>query len=208
MRHLVLTCAACCAFAASISQAQTPATLSADIAPQPLGPALEAFAQQTGLQLIYVSAIAETQHSRGARAGQSLPEALTALLDHTGLRFKFLNAQTVKISAPPPDRPPPPKGAAAADHHAYRLAAASALALEEVIVSATRRDQRADQVPISMAVWTAAEMDASGVKGMTQIGDLTPGVRFDFDALVSAPGYTYLDMRGVADRHHRGSLLR
>jgi len=41
----------------------------ADIAAQPLTQALAAFAQQTGLQLIYVSAVAEAQQSKGARAG-------------------------------------------------------------------------------------------------------------------------------------------
>ena len=47
-----------CVIAASSSHAQSPPLLSAHIAAQPLTQALAAFAQQTGLQLIYVSAIA------------------------------------------------------------------------------------------------------------------------------------------------------
>jgi len=58
MRRLLVSCAMWCVIAASSSHAQSPPVLSADIAPQPLTQALVAFAQQTGLQLIYVSAIA------------------------------------------------------------------------------------------------------------------------------------------------------
>ena len=58
VRHKCVCCAMWCVIAASSSHAQSPPLLSADIAAQPLTQALAAFAQQTGLQLIYVSAIA------------------------------------------------------------------------------------------------------------------------------------------------------
>src|SRR6266436_6789424 len=77
----------------------------------------------------------------------------------------------------------------------------SALSLEEIVVTATRREEQANRVPISMAVWTQEAMEASGVKGMDQIGALTPGVEFSFNTTIGAPGYTYLVIRGVTDRH-------
>src|ERR1700757_2275171 len=73
------------------------AKLSADIGPRPLPEALAAFGRQTGLQLIYVSSVAETQQSKGARAGLTAGAALTQLLDGTGLTFEFINARTVRI---------------------------------------------------------------------------------------------------------------
>src|SRR5262249_429538 len=73
--------------------------LSGDIGPRPVAEALAEFAHQTGLQLIYVSTIAETQQSKGARAGLPAPQALAQLLDGTGLRFEFLNDRTVRIYA-------------------------------------------------------------------------------------------------------------
>src|SRR5215467_2417418 len=75
--------------------------LSADIGPQPVADALEAFGRQTGLQLIYVSTIVETLQSKGARAGLTASVALTQLLEGTGLRFAFLNARTVRILPAP-----------------------------------------------------------------------------------------------------------
>src|SRR5215472_16803767 len=80
---------------------EPPVRLSADIAPRPVSEALAAFGRQTGLQLIYVSSVAETQQSKGARAGLPAPEALAQLLDGTGLGFEFLNARTVRIYSAP-----------------------------------------------------------------------------------------------------------
>src|SRR6266850_7572213 len=113
LRNLLARCALWGLLVAATSQATVATTLTADIAPQPLAQALVAFANQTGLQLVYVSELATAQQSKGARAGQSLSEALAQLLDGTGLRFEFLNARTVRIFAvaavlmPAPSETPP-----------------------------------------------------------------------------------------------------
>ena len=200
-QQLLLSCATGFLIASSSGGAQSATVLSADIPPQSLTHALTAFAQQTGLQLIYVSAIAGAQQSKGARAGLSLSDALTHLLDATGLQFEFLNARMVKIYAPPIAAQPVTRIAPVADPHAARQPAARALALEEVIVTATRREERATNVPISMAVWTQEAMQASGIKGITEIGAMTPGVEFDFDSLLGGGFATNLIIRGVTDRH-------
>jgi len=75
--------------------------LSQDVAAQPLTQALSDFANQTGLQLIYVSEIAETLASKGASQGLAAPDALRQLLAGTGLGFEFLNDRTVRIFAGP-----------------------------------------------------------------------------------------------------------
>src|SRR6516164_773229 len=93
--------------AASAGAAGSAATLSADIAPQPLAEALATFGRQTGLQLLYLSGIAEAQHSKGARAGLTASAALTQLLEGTGLKFEFLNARTVRIFPGPSLTPTP-----------------------------------------------------------------------------------------------------
>src|SRR5215472_10351049 len=73
----------------SAGGAEPEVVLSADIAPRPLTEALAAFGHQTGLQLIYVSSVAETQQSKGARAGLTASAALGQLLD--GTRHQLLN---------------------------------------------------------------------------------------------------------------------
>jgi len=48
---------------AAFAESAQPAALSADIPAEPLAPALEAFARQTGLQLVYVSGVVRDQRS-------------------------------------------------------------------------------------------------------------------------------------------------
>src|SRR5262245_60726903 len=73
------------------------ALLPSAVRPQPLAAALAEFAHQTGLQLVYVSDVVKNQNSKGVRAGISTSEALTALLDGTGLTFEFINQRAVRI---------------------------------------------------------------------------------------------------------------
>jgi hypothetical protein len=53
----------------ALAEGAQPAALRADIPAQPLAPALEAFARQTGLQLVYVSGVVRDQRSRAVSAG-------------------------------------------------------------------------------------------------------------------------------------------
>ena len=197
MQRVILCCALWCLFAVSVANRASAAVLSSDIAPQPLAEALTTFAEQTGLQLFYLTEIAETQQSRGARAGTSPSAALTQLLEGTGLQFTFVNARAVRIFAPPDDT--------ASVRHGPRSAPARSnarpAALEEVLVTATRREEHVSDVPISIFVWTEEAMERSGIKGMDQIGALTPGVHFDLHTNVTADLYTNLVIRGVTERH-------
>ncbi len=71
--------------------------LARDLSPQPLAEALEIFAEQTGLQLVYRAELAAGMQSRGARAGLSAEETLRELLRETGLTFEFVNDRTIAI---------------------------------------------------------------------------------------------------------------
>lgn len=129
--------------------------LSDDIAAQPLAEALREFATQTGLQLVYVSDIASTQVAQHAPRGLSATDALERLLAGTGLSFEYLNERTVMILAasncaflPGCDRPP--SGAAAVADPSPKDPLKSAL--EEIVVTARRREERLLDVPISLSV--------------------------------------------------------
>jgi outer membrane receptor protein involved in Fe transport len=196
LRKLLLACLVGGSMAASAGAAGSAATLSADIAPQPLAEALATFGRQTGLQLLYLSGIAEAQHSKGARAGLTASAALTQLLEGTGLKFEFLNARTVRIFPASVTVPTPVAPLPAPQHPSQR----SALALEEVIVTATRREEAVSRVPIDMTVWTQDAMEASGVKGMADLASLTPAMQFQ-PAPTTAGATTYLLMRGVTGRN-------
>jgi len=174
-----------------------PAGLSADIGPRPLTEALTAFGRQTGLQLIYVSSVVETQQSKGAPAGLAVSATLTQLLDGTGLTFEFLNARTVRIFSAPTVIPTLTASSPPALHAARQ---AHVVGLEEVIVSGARGQEPLSRVPTDMSVWTAEAMEVSHVQGIEQIAALTPGVDFGFSPSTGNE-YTDLIIRGVTNRN-------
>ncbi len=118
---LEVVCALCLGAAVAVfhpptalAQPATPAALVTAIPYQPLAPALENFAHQTGLQVVYVSSVVRDQKTPGASAGLAATDALARLLEGTGLRFEFLNERIVRILAVAPphavhsrDAPPP-----------------------------------------------------------------------------------------------------
>jgi iron complex outermembrane recepter protein len=201
LRAWLLLCLVWGTLVAPARGAEPAATLAADIAPRPVAEALAAFGRQTGLQLIYVASIADAQQSKGARAGLTVSDALAQLLDGTGLRFEFLNPRTVRIYSAPTREPTAIATSRASQFSTDRRGALGPLALEEVVVTATRREERLSRVPISMAVWTQDAMETSGVKGIAEIGALTPGVEFDFGSgVVGVDIYTNIAIRGVTSR--------
>lgn len=84
--------------------------MSPALASQPLSKALAAYAGHTGIQVIYVSAVVRGQRSAALPAGLVPAEALTCLLEHSGLRFEFVNPRTVRIFEAPHDTVPQPNG--------------------------------------------------------------------------------------------------
>ena len=181
------------------SQAQTPQAQRLDIAPQPLPSALSAYADHTGLQLIYVSALVEGKSSKGARGEATPAEVLTQLLEGTGLRFIFLNRRTVQILPPAsklarsPERAP--QGSPAAIP-----ASGTMETLEEVVVSASRRDEKQSDVAMSIMTWTATMLQESGVKSLGELATRTPGVEFDFYPDLGPATHTNIAIRGVNAR--------
>jgi outer membrane receptor protein involved in Fe transport len=196
VRHSRLAWVASSLLAGLPVMAQTTSELTATIAPKPLVEALSEFSALTGLQVFYVSEIATQQVSKGASHGLPVRVALERLLDGTGLRFEFLNERSVRIFVPSAPTPAArPTVAAEGGLPRTRLAG-----LEEVVVTAQRRSEPLDKVPISAAVWTQEAMEASGVKGIDEIGFLTPGVEFDFQPSLG-DFFTNLVIRGVTDMH-------
>jgi iron complex outermembrane receptor protein len=182
---------------ASPGHAQTPPVLTEDIPPQALKEALGSFARQTGLQLVYESAVARGQISKGAPAGLAGSAALTRLLDGTGLRFEFLNERSVHILAaqpkvPPAQASPSPRRARAVD--------GPRSGLEEVTVTATAREEAVSRVPISIGVWTQGEMAASGITNLTELAALTPGMVYGASVINGAGFNSFIVMRGIADQ--------
>jgi outer membrane receptor protein involved in Fe transport len=172
-----------------------------DIPPQALDQALEAFAEQTGLQLFYVTDIVSSQKSPGARSGLAPPAALASLLHGTGLEFEFVNDRAVRIFPSPNIVPPAVVTVPAPPQNSSRHASSGELALEEVLVTARRREEEQSKVPISMAVLSVEDLRNSGVTSIDDLAALVPSVQFDMTSDVGAGALTFLNIRGVSDRN-------
>ncbi len=160
--------------------------LTADIPAQPLARALEAFASQTGLRIVYVSAVVHDQRSRAVSAGLSAPNALGRLLEGTGLQFEYLTPSSIRILAAVVG---PPKQAVTQIPERQSL--------QEVIVTAQKREESLNVVPISANVLTSADMNAAGIKDISDIAAVIPGVEYDYDTQFGPGILTRLAIRGI-----------
>src|SRR3977135_1743049 len=78
-----------------------------------------------------------------------------------------------------------PGGADAAD----RDAAAAGGGLEEVVVTATRREERLQDVPISVSAFSQEKLDAQGLRNIDDLTRLSPGIAFQRNGNGSSGDY-------------------
>ncbi|MEA3149560.1 MAG: hypothetical protein QOD56_499, partial [Gammaproteobacteria bacterium] len=71
--------------------------------------------------------------------------------------------------------------------------------LEEIVVTATRREENLSKVPISISAYTQESMDIKGIKDFTDIVRFTPGVTIDADQTNS------ISIRGISSSGGAGT---
>jgi iron complex outermembrane recepter protein len=163
------------------------AVLAHEISAQALPQALDAFARQTGLHLIYVSRLADGHRSGRAPAGLQLSAALDRILAGTGLQYQILNAQTVTILASAPALAKT-AGPGPSDE-----------VLTEMVVTATKRAEPLSMVPISVAVLSGDDIDSKGIRTFGDIAAQTPGLQFDFNSGFGPGLLSNISIRGISD---------
>jgi hypothetical protein len=176
------------------------------IAAQPLGAALEAFAQDRSLQLVYVTAEVEALRSAGAVGDLSAADALTQLLRGTGLTYRFLDDNTVTVQPGPSVQSTAPSSAPA--DTAQSSVAGSAVQdtsggeekssggyLEEVVVTAEKKSERLQDVPIPV---TSVRSEALAERNQFRLQDYSaqvPGLSLTSNDGAGAP---MIAIRGIA----------
>ena len=166
----------------TLAQTLQPTSLAADIPARPLAEALAAFARQTGLQLVYVSGIVRDRRSHAAAAGLSPDEALARLLQGTGLRFEYLTPHSIRILA----------AEGAPRKTAMNIPAQAELS--EVIVTANRREEDLQDVPITIQVLTGDALARLNATTFDDFVTYLPGVT----AHGVGPGQSNIYVRGLA----------
>jgi iron complex outermembrane receptor protein len=187
---------------------------SFDIPAQDGASALNAFAAQSGLNILFPYRVAAARQSRAIQGELPPKRALQQLLDDTGLRIvrerngvitlgerrQAFAAQTDPSSGSAPvPAPPPPMAAGArrdsADQPARSIAAPPLppLVAKDIIVTAQRRAERLENAPASILLLGGPELQAAGVKNFHDLAVLAPGVQISNFGIYSQPA-----IRGIS----------
>lgn len=172
---------------AATTGAQTNATaLPSAIPAAKLSDALDAFERQTGLQIVYVSTVADGVKSNGAPAGLSPEETLKRLLSGTGLSYRFINSATVTISA---DVSP--------EQHSEQMESPPndpVKGVEEIVVTAQKQGpERLRDVPIPISVVNAQKLAETSQLGIREFYSTIPSLNISDDV----EGRQYAVIRGI-----------
>jgi iron complex outermembrane recepter protein len=167
--------ASCMAFGAQGGEIGTP------IPAQSLPQALALLAQQTGLQILYVSALADGRRSHRVRAGLPPLEGLTELLDGTGLTFEPINGRAVRLRRAP----------------AAPVSVAPVGTIDDVILVTHSREQSAYRVPASARVVDLADWVPYGPVTAETLLSAIPGLEYGVSSQWGSGFYNSLSMRGV-----------
>lgn len=201
---IIITSLLCSSLALTITpalaqenRAVTRQTVELDIQPQPMGDALNAFAQQSGLQVVLYSAITGDMQSRQlAGTFNNEREALDHLLNDTGLTYKYINNRTVAITARTGEDGKVGKSqpasnkllAAQAGTSAQKAGTTTVLKerndanqeseglIEEITVTAQKREQSLQDVPMSITALTSDDIDKRTLAGMGDYLNTLPGI--------------------------------
>src|SRR3984957_8587954 len=151
---------------AALAEGAQPEALSAGIPAEPLAQALEAFARQTGLQLVYVSGVVGDQRSHAVSAGLGAKEALARMLEGTGLKFEYLTPRSIRILA----------AVVVASPKETMTKIRTGDELQEVIVTANRREENLQDVPMTIQVLTGATLAKLNATTFDDFAKYLPGV--------------------------------
>lgn len=77
-------------------------------------------------------------------------------------------------------------------------------ALEEIVVTATRREESLSKVPASIATFSQEKMDIQGIRQIEDIAKLTPGLTFQRESRFTG-GNTNIAIRGISSNTAAGT---
>jgi outer membrane receptor protein involved in Fe transport len=162
------------------------------IAAGELNTALESLVQQTGVQLLYDLRKVEGLRTDGVTGAQSAQEAVSALLKGTPLTMKTDASGAILITEPgraagiasqnAPEISPvqlaqsPPQPDATAEVAAETSSLAPKEQLEEIIVTAQKRAERLQDVPISIVAMTGDELQRRRITSLDELAFAVPGL--------------------------------
>jgi iron complex outermembrane recepter protein len=174
----------CAPAALAQAHAQTASANVITIEGQDLGSALRTLARQTGAQIVFDPSAVSGLRSPAVRSADP-EQALRAMLAGTGLTYRSTGEGTYTILAQASGQRPTQLGAAET----------GASSDEEIVVTAQKREERLQDVPISVSVMSGEVLDSARMEGVTEALNTIPGVAAN---TAVQGGGTQVTIRGVA----------
>jgi iron complex outermembrane recepter protein len=187
--------------------ADAPAAHDFQIAPQALASAMVEFSKQADVQVLGATDVIGNLRTLGVVGHFTEEQALEKLLRGTELGFRWTAHRTITISprtvapagsthmssAYPAIQSEQAKSSPAAEQHSTQTSPESG-ALDEVVVTASKRAEPLREVADSVTAFTGEILESLGAQSLEDYIGRAPGVQFQ----ASTPGISNVTIRGVS----------
>ncbi len=169
-------------------------TYSFDLPAQPLADALRAIGHQAMVNIVFAPDVVEGARSPAIRGNLTLDQAVRQALAGTHLQIRQATANSILIERAGPDGAPstgdktPPISQESAQSPAEELA--------EVIVTAQKRTERLQDVPVSVSAVSGATLEATRATSLADYAAFVPSLQVT--SAVGQPGAVSLSLRGIS----------
>jgi iron complex outermembrane receptor protein len=160
------------------------ATVALRIAGQPLSSALLELGRQAGISIALPPDFPRDLMSEPLVGSFTAREALTLLLRDAHAGFTFVDPETVKVGLPVQPQISPPRTIPVT----APAPAPDSTPLEEVVVTARRREERLQAIPVSVTAFSAAQLVERNITSSQDLGLFVPSLVLNNNAGV-APGF-------------------
>lgn len=189
------------------TRAEAKGTILFSIPPQPLSSGVIEFSRQANVQVLTEGSRLQGVNTPGVTGRYSLDAGIKHLLVGTGFGYRLTGSDTISLIPPPdPKVSSNDEKASRSFSNRPRIAAqesaaknsnaapASAIQLQEVVVTATLRKETANNVPASLTVLGGTQLDNLGVTNLNGVAALVPGLQLT----EIEPGYDMEVIRGIS----------
>ena len=151
-----------------------------DIKPQPLGAALNAFALQVSHQILFTPELVTGKTTQGVKGHYTADGALTRVLAGSGLVFSRSAGGMILVSRADGKNGVPTSdaqiGTSSEPTESSRSNSSASEGLEEITVTAQRRVENLNKVPISLTALPQSLMDDLHIQNIADLTSIVPGL--------------------------------
>ncbi|WP_244999495.1 TonB-dependent receptor domain-containing protein [Brevundimonas nasdae] len=165
-------CAALLIAAAPLGAAAQSAVASFNIRPAPLSQSLLEFGRQAGISIAAEQSLTSGLRGRAVSGHLPVDEALSQLLSGTGLSAEFASPSAVRLVRTGQG------DAGGNDLGGQNLIAQEPTSVEDIVVTAQKREQSIQDVPIAVSAFSAENLDAMKIEGGSELFRAVPNVTF------------------------------